>query len=428
MALVFLLAVATVTAHAANQSRVFQQGRDGYTGVHDTWISASDWDTPSQDTVNYGRNQDLVLTRDGRENPLLRFDLSAIPANSAVVSATLWLYNTTPSSCSGTRNFPRRVNLFRVLRDWDEGNQVASPVDAPGKHGATGFNAFDYYPGEGADVPWGERGMAPGPDYATLPESHADVVNPGWYSWNVTALVRAQVRGEQANFGLVLRDATGYEDDHMDWRTFISSQHPQHPKRRPKLAISYNPDTPYANAGPDQEQLSWNGGALTLDGSGSRDRPGGDDAGLHYQWSILKAAYGSTMGGDLASGPNPTISFTPDACGEWEIRLVVSNTLGESASDTVRLRLLQIPAGHPRIYLTPAKLADLRGRAINSNPRWVQLKNEADCRGRRDARQGAGFPGQRRPRHLPAGRECGSGPDGQHRQLGHQGRRHGAGL
>ena len=202
-------------------------------------------------------------------------------------------------------------------------------------------------------------------------------MNPGWYSWNVTALVRAQVRGEQANFGVVLRDATGYEDDHIDWRTFVSSQHPQHPKRRPKLVVSYNPDTPYANAGPDQEQLSWNGGALTLDGSGSRDRPGGDDAGLHYQWSILKAAYGSTMGGDLASGPDPTISFTPDACGEWEIRLVVTNTLGESASDTVRLRLLQIPAGHPRIYLTPAKLADLRGRAIDSNPRWVQLKNEA---------------------------------------------------
>ena len=145
-ALAGLLAVASATAHGANQSRVFQQGRDGYSGVHDTWISTSDWDTPSQDTVNYGRNQDLVLTRDGRENPLLRFDLSAIPANSAVVSATLWLYNTTPSSYSGTRNFPRRVNLFRVLRDWDEGNQVASPVDAPGKHGATGYQRLRLLP------------------------------------------------------------------------------------------------------------------------------------------------------------------------------------------------------------------------------------------------------------------------------------------
>jgi len=43
----------------------------------------------------HGRNKNLALNCDGRKNPLLRFDLSTIPANSAVVSATLWLYNTT---------------------------------------------------------------------------------------------------------------------------------------------------------------------------------------------------------------------------------------------------------------------------------------------------------------------------------------------
>ncbi len=116
------------------------------------------------------------------------------------------------------------MKLFPVLRDWDEGNQIESPIDAPGKHGATGDNAFDYFIGEGTDIPWAARGMAAGTDYAATPMRHADVVNPGWYAWDVTDLVRAWVRGEQPNFGLVLRDATGYQDDHNDWRIFVSSQ------------------------------------------------------------------------------------------------------------------------------------------------------------------------------------------------------------
>lgn len=116
-------------APATTQTRVFQQGLDGYAGVRDTWISAADWDSPPQHTVNYGQNKTLVLSRDGDDNPLLRFDLSSIPANSAVISATLSLYNTTQSSWSGTRDFARRVRLFRMLRDWDEGD--------PGDPGST---------------------------------------------------------------------------------------------------------------------------------------------------------------------------------------------------------------------------------------------------------------------------------------------------
>lgn len=62
-----------------------------------------------------------------------------------------------------------------------------------------------------------------------------------------------------------------------------------------------------------------------------------------------------------------------------QIELIVTNSLGESATDCVHLRLLRIPAGHPRIYLTPAKLAALQAHAMPSNPRWVQLLGEADA-------------------------------------------------
>ena len=93
------------------------------------------------------------------------------------------------------------MNLYGVLVDWDEGNQTNSPIDASGKHGATGHNAFEYYPGEGTDVPWAEPGMAAGRDYAEKHEGFADVVNEGWYSWDVADLARKWIRGEQPNFG-----------------------------------------------------------------------------------------------------------------------------------------------------------------------------------------------------------------------------------
>ncbi|MCP4693901.1 MAG: DNRLRE domain-containing protein [Desulfobacterales bacterium] len=359
---------------AADRTRVFQQGLDGYAGVEDTWTNTNDWASPPQNNNNYGQSDTLMLERSGVGNPLLRFDLVDIPVNSTLVSATLSLYNTTQSGSSG-QDFARRVRLYNVLVDWDEGNQSGSPIDAPGDHGATGYNAFDYYAAEGVDVPWGELGMAEG-DYAAIRESYADVVNEGWYTWDATSLVRAWIRGDRSNFGVVLRDATGYEDDHADTREFISSQN-ANADSRPKLTVVYNADVPFADAGPDQENLEWSGGPVTLDGSDSSDRPGGDDNALIYSWRIARAAYGSTMSGS-PPGATAVTSFTPDVAGEWEIELTVTNELGESATDAVQLRLLAIPSTHPRIYLTAAKLAALKTMAVPSNSRWMQLKGEAD--------------------------------------------------
>lgn len=354
---------------------VFQQGLNGYSGVRDTWVSSLGWDTPPQHTVNYGLNDELILSRNAGDNPLLFFDLTSISPNSAIYSATLSLYNLTPAGCNVTAPWVRRIELFQVLRDWDEGNQVASPINAAGKHGATGDHAFDFFTGQGTDIPWNARGMAAGSDYLDPPLAAADVVNQGWYTWTVTSLVRTWTREDEPNFGLVLRDASGYQDGNCDWRAFVSSQKADQ-AHRPRLTVTYDPDTPWAVAGPDQVNLSWNGGAITLDGSASHDRPGGNDATLVFQWRVLQAAYGSQLG-NAVIGAARVQPFTPDAPGEWDIELTVTNDVGASATDVVHLRLLSIPAGHPRIYLSPDKLAMLFGRAQPSNARWTQLQGEA---------------------------------------------------
>ena len=364
-----LLLAAAVPAGAGETTRAFQQGLAGYGGVGDTFVGRLDWDTPPQHTVNYGRHVHLVLSRDGGENPLLRFELASIPPHSAVTSATLWLFNTTAASV------PRKVELFGVLRDWDEGNQEASPIDGPGKRGATGDNAFDFFTGEGTDVAWGARGMAPGSDFAATPVSSVQVIGPGWYGLDITPLVRAWVRSEQPNHGLVLRDATGWQDGNPDDRTFHSSQ-ASDLALRPRLEVTFNPDTPMADAGPDQEDLTWNGGTVVLDGSRSQDRPGGDTPSLAYSWRVVQAAYGSELKGALV-GRTRTARFDPDRPGEWEIELVVTNRQGYAAIDRVHLRFLQVPSSHPRIFLTPGKLTALRARAVPSNPRWAAVEDAA---------------------------------------------------
>lgn len=213
------------SAPRAALTGVFQQGLNGYTGAADTWISALSWSTPPQYQYNYGQNTLMRLSRSGSEDPLLRFDLSAIPSNSAVTSASLALYNLTPSNCSTNGSLLRRVQAYGILTGWDEGNQVNGVVATTvGAHGATGDYAFLYNSG-GTNIPWAGRGMTAGVDYSAALESSADVVNPGWYTWDVTALARAWVHGDQPNQGLVLRDTTGYQEGNCDWRDFASSQY-----------------------------------------------------------------------------------------------------------------------------------------------------------------------------------------------------------
>ncbi len=366
----------TSTLYAGQQTLVLQQGLNGYAGAADTWISDNDWDSPPQYSENYGLNAGLSLERDGGDNPLLRFDLSAISSNSVIISAKLELYNTTDSAYTPGNSYKRRIKLHKVLQSWVEGNQVESPIDAAGKFGATGDYAVQYFAGEGTDIPWAARGMSEGADYTAKEEDYAEVSDPGWYAWDITALAQSWVRGQAANYGVVLRDATGYEDDHQDMRVFHSSQHNDDSSLRPRLTIVYNPDSPSANAGPDVEMLDWSGQAVALDGSGSSDRPGGDDGSLTFSWSVAAAAFGSSLSGVVAAGQ--TASLIPDVAGEYDIRLTVTNNVGETAEDVAHIRVLSMRSGHPRLLITPELLAKLQARAVPGNSRWAQLKAEAN--------------------------------------------------
>ena len=87
---------------------------------------------------------------------------------------------------------------------------------------------------------------------------------------------------------------------------------------------------PVASAGPDQEVLT--GQTVQLDGGSSIDP---DGEALTYLWSFTSVPSGSTA---ALAGPTTTSpTFVANVAGVYEVTLTVTNTSGETASDSVRI-------------------------------------------------------------------------------------------
>lgn len=146
---------------------------------------------------------------------LLQFDLSAIPVDTEVRSATLALFveSWSGSAKAGT------LNVHRVKRSWVEGNGTAV---SPSTDGAT----YDTHDGAS---PW----STPGGDYdpAVIASTWVDLA-VGRITLDLTPLVRDWVNGKVPNHGLLLRTP-----DTLDKVKFPSSDDSQ-PLLRPALLLS----------------------------------------------------------------------------------------------------------------------------------------------------------------------------------------------
>jgi uncharacterized repeat protein (TIGR02543 family) len=108
-----------VSGSAGNVTLVFQDGLHGYTGTRDTYIYDVEPDTVrgTETTIVQDKN-----TNDERRS-LLLFDLSSIPAGSAIVSAELQFY----VSAEG-----QGFNMYRMLVPWDEATVTFNTIG--GRH------------------------------------------------------------------------------------------------------------------------------------------------------------------------------------------------------------------------------------------------------------------------------------------------------
>lgn len=188
----------------------FRQGEEGYAGAADASISAY---SPA---ANLGHDAYLRLKSDGVYASLLRFDLSSIPADHQVVSATLRLY-----AVSRDKTYPFYASPYQVLRPWVEEEVTWERARA--------------------GDPWASPGCnAPGVDRsAATYEVQSLEAERVWVHFNVTAPAGTWVQHPEQNHGLILLGAGPVATTF----TFYSSDFSQ-VGYRPQLCIAHLPAAP----------------------------------------------------------------------------------------------------------------------------------------------------------------------------------------
>jgi len=189
---------------------VYQQGRDGYSGVEDTYLYGYDKDK------NYHDAWTLKVKHDSIYSPLIYFPLSEVPQNAVVKSALLRLY------ISGRYNDRTLDATFhKILRNWVEDE-------------ATWNQASD------AEV-WEEAGANGSADRVDVPAGTVRMESPeGWVTLNLRSLVQDWVASPEDNRGLTLK-GSGSQSVTYD---LVSSDNLGWTSKHPELTIKYTLPTP----------------------------------------------------------------------------------------------------------------------------------------------------------------------------------------
>lgn len=183
---------------------------------------------------NFGKTEDLILGAikkgGGVGRVLLRFDLSAIPANSAILSADLSITVNREASGGGGG---ARHRLNRLLVDWDEGLK-SGLSGQPATMGEVTWNSRKH----GAE-PWHLPGGRPDFDYADTMSSIQLLDGTGTYVFptfsTLVSDIQAWVKNPDTNFGWLI---SSLSEDELGNVRRIRSRESATP---PALTIRYTP-------------------------------------------------------------------------------------------------------------------------------------------------------------------------------------------
>jgi hypothetical protein len=194
----------------------FQEGVSGYSGTTDAHVleSIPDNNTGGNDLFEICRYFPFGLFDD--KYAFISFDVSSIPAEAEVISATLEVY------FIGMRNgtTEKDINCHRVTASFTEGNGTG--IDGQAVPGVT-WNTKSSYDGTILDS-----------------KTVGDVLG-FWYSFDITAAAQVWVNAPAQNFGVLLKQSIN------DWdinnpsggtKQFASSEYAT-VSLRPKLTITY---------------------------------------------------------------------------------------------------------------------------------------------------------------------------------------------
>jgi lysophospholipase L1-like esterase len=305
------------TIGGGTQTVVLRQGLNGYNGSEDNLLM------DIRANENYGAGVDLQIGRHGSEpNPLItaisrslvRFDVSAIPPEATIVSATLKAFSYQRDSST-----PMDVGAFRVTKHWNEGTRTSFGQQT----GSSCWTAARLN-----QLAWSQAGVGAASNsaqnddpsfdrYATAEDITTVTAINAWYEWDVKNAVERWRSGEWNNEGLAM---IALSESVQNNRWFHSSEATVNQTLRPTLEVTYvsTPinSPPIANAGGP-----YTGDALSpvaFDGAGSFDPEGQP---LTYLWGF----------GDGSTGIGPTPTHTYATPGNYIVSLTVND--GQATSD-----------------------------------------------------------------------------------------------
>ncbi len=193
---------------------VFQQGLQGYNGVVDTTLSAWQPDAVLNESPRLSLRYNQQTAETTHMAPLLRFDLSLLPADAQVVSATLMLY-----VIELERPEDIRGEVYGLLVPWRD-------------------EAANWYQRD-VGLPWNRPG-AQGRDSDHMAwRSDSQLINSSgrWVTFDVAALARSWIARPQSNYGVVILAQAGESGSNLQV-DFASSEFPES-GLRPKLTVAY---------------------------------------------------------------------------------------------------------------------------------------------------------------------------------------------
>lgn len=191
---------------------------------------------------NYGASTTLVTypwEPNNTKRFVIRFDLTSIPSNAVIESATLKL------KVTGTYGFQREIAAHLVNQSWEE-----------------------------LSVTWNSLSDQYNSAYNSSVLIYPAVTTA---QWNLTNDVQSFVNGTANNFGWLFKDVN--EDIQQNYWTFGSKEATA--QNQPVLEIIYSVSTPQISLSISKTDVSCNG---SEDGSASITATGGTGAGYTYFW------------------------------------------------------------------------------------------------------------------------------------------------
>lgn len=168
-------------------------------------------------TRNYGQSPYMYVIQGSSviDRSLVKFNLSSIPSNATITSATLTLVKI------GIDNDAMNIATHQITNPWTEGTGGSN-----GKPEESNWNQ------RVAGTNW----TTAGGDFNPTAETTTSVSNNGSYTWNIPAMVQNWVTTPGINHGVLLKSTT--EAGSIYQHVFASREYPT-VTDRPKLVVTY---------------------------------------------------------------------------------------------------------------------------------------------------------------------------------------------